>query len=800
MVGRLPKSRSARHAGRGQMLIVFALALSVFVGALALGVDLNHLRAETENAQRAANAAALAGVVFVPAYMEHATSRAQEEATKNGFTDGKNGVTVNVGPVTGFNYRLRVTISEPVNLFFTHLFGRDQVRISRTATAEYLPPLQMGAPDYVLGFLHFPSYLTYDGSSSASRASQNFYLTQNGPYSQKEQGDPFDPYFESFNTSSQFRKYGPTTSSVPDGPNPCASIATTCAGTGVTTNANKEGGATFGGYKYLITVPQGLTVLVKLFDPFNEANYNYSAYCWDQGYQGSVNPVAGWWAKTYDDPSQFCNGSAGAKLAPKAFFDIQPTYAGHCALGTQLDASGNPVCRDEGTDNVLPTNFGKVINSGATWHNGSTNFTWPDWAVGEPDPGVAPPDNLPTTKLRFTLTGGVQSLLDPGLDTTQIALQTGDPKCPTNNCVSAQPFDAGDDPTPCSETSCPPSKVGYKFVNYAILHGGASGPLYYEITVKSIVNSLDGTFGEGNNTYGIGVCGVSGGSSGADPTYNTNDYNNPLGSYSSNEFVTSDPLNSSNSAGGYWNEAGCPNPNPPTCTNPRTAPPGACVTVHALNHMPLYNYIGKGAALIPLGYIPPDYAGRNIKVDLFDPGDVTSASSPDPAATFNTQSQAPKDSSDGTTPDNLINTMEVLSPAGDLKHVDGASNTAGTNTQPSAFRYYLSTSLDNSSSSYGSSSSFVPGQPEVQLPATRPLSVGNNTTWRQYNGVWVHEKITLPDAVTSPTYPQMVNGDGSSNSAFGGYWKVLYRLGSDSTDVTVWSLTVDGSTVHLVNP
>ncbi len=256
MVGRLSKSRGGRHAGRGQMLIVFALALSVFVGALALGIDLSHLRAETENAQRAANAAALAGVVFVPTYMEHATSRAQEEATKNGFTDGKNGVTVNVGPVTGYNYRLRVTISEPVSLFFTHLFGRDQARISRTATAEYLPPLQMGAPDYVLGFLHFPSYLTYDGSSSASRASQNFYLTQNGPYSQKEQGDPFDPYFESFNTSSSVRKYGPTTSSVPDGPNPCTPNVTTCGAdvsptTSPIANANKEGGTHFGGYKYL---------------------------------------------------------------------------------------------------------------------------------------------------------------------------------------------------------------------------------------------------------------------------------------------------------------------------------------------------------------------------------------------------------------------------------------------------------------------------------------------------------------------------------------------------------------------
>jgi len=77
--------------------------------------------------------------------------------------------------------------------------------------------------------------------------------------------------------------------------------------------------------------------------------------------------------------------------------------------------------------------------------------------------------------------------------------------------------------------------------------------------------------------------------------------------------------------------------------------------------------------------------------------------------------------------------------------------------------------------------------------ASQPLSVGNGT--RTYNGSWVTEKIAIPD-----TYPQMVSGGSNPALAFGAYWKVLYRLGSDSTDVTVWSLSVDGSAVHLVNP
>jgi len=49
-------------------------------------------------------------------------------------------------------------------------------------------------------------------------------------------------------------------------------------------------------------------------------------------------------------------------------------------------------------------------------------------------------------------------------------------------------------------------------------------------------------------------------------------------------------------------------------------------------------------------------------------------------------------------------------------------------------------------------------------------------------------------------YDQMVNGNGAPNTAFGAYWKVLYRVGGAGHDATVWSLSVAGSTVHLVNP
>jgi len=761
--------RCRDDARRGQMVVVFALSIAVFVGALALGVDLSYVRTEAENAQRAANAAALAGVIFMPNYQSQATYRAQEEATKNGFTDGQNSTSITVSPVPPYSYRLRVTISELVPIFFGHLFGLGNVRISRSATAEYLPPLQMGSPDYVLGFPRFPSYLTYDGILDKTRSPQNFYLSQNGPYTYKEQGDPFDPFFESISGQG----YGSGIS----GSNPCTSSATppdaTAAQdcpdkTSLVLNKNAEGGKNFAGYKYVISLPTGVsTVVVKLFDPFNSTNYNYLAYCWDRGFKGATSPVEGyiaWYKNTYGaagSGDSYCSSTHTA-ATKQALFDITPTDTStshRCLLGEQ-----NGGCRNEQTDEALLTNF---LSSGIT--------------------------SLPDTKLQFSLTGPTQSLLDPTLSTKDGVILPSDlppasRNCPTENCVVAKPFAAGDDPATgsCNTTACPASSVAFKFVNYAILHGSTTSPTYYELTVKSVVNS-DNTYGEGNNAYGIAVCGAG------DQTY-TNPYNpgdGPL--WASGNYVTSDPLSTDPTTFDTyhgWNPAACASPNPSSCpTNPRLAAPGQCVQIYAQGHMPLYNYIGAGSSIIPLGYIPPDYAGRTIDVKLFDPGDV-GQSSATASATFG--NLAPTDSSAGTRDDGtagsaLINTMEILTPAGDLQdiapnHVDGHLNS----TQQTSLGYDVTAAPDYGPSNYKTDSGVY-----THELASQPLSVGNGT--RTYNGSLVTEKITIPNS-----YPQMVSG--GPNPAFGAYWKVLYRLGGDSTDVTVWSLSVDGSAVHLVNP
>src|SRR5947208_9624165 len=53
-------------------------------------------------------------------------------------------------------------------------------------------------------------------------------------------------------------------------------------------------------------------------------------------------------------------------------------------------------------------------------------------------------------------------------------------------------------------------------------------------------------------------------------------------------------------------------------------PCSAC-TVSAWNDMALYTPISGGSFAMPVFSLTPDYAGRTISVDIFDPGDVSSS-------------------------------------------------------------------------------------------------------------------------------------------------------------------------------
>ena len=83
---------SAQEASRlrqtGQVLALFVLSMVVLIGMVAVVVDISWFWSNSLRVQRAADAAALAGAIYLPGSPATAYSVARAEATKNGYTGG----------------------------------------------------------------------------------------------------------------------------------------------------------------------------------------------------------------------------------------------------------------------------------------------------------------------------------------------------------------------------------------------------------------------------------------------------------------------------------------------------------------------------------------------------------------------------------------------------------------------------------------------------------------------------------------------------------------------------------------
>jgi hypothetical protein len=145
---------SDRTRQRGQVLVIFAGAIILFMGLLAVVLDVSWYWANSLRVQRAADAAALAGAVYLPGDVPAAQAAARAEARKNGYTDGTNAtVTPFQDPVN--DRQLVVDVSAPVNTFFMRVFGLTTIEATRRARAEYVLPVPMGSPQnyFGVGFL-----------------------------------------------------------------------------------------------------------------------------------------------------------------------------------------------------------------------------------------------------------------------------------------------------------------------------------------------------------------------------------------------------------------------------------------------------------------------------------------------------------------------------------------------------------------------------------------------------------------------------------------------------------------------
>ena len=137
-----PRHRVATDEG-GFVLPWFALMLLVLIAMAGFGVDVWNWWYTAQKAQRAADAGALAGVVFMPSDPTTANATALFAVTNNGYPSSA----ATVGPPPGGKpNQLLVTVSQTVNNSFTSLLGNATTTVTRSATAEFNEPVKMGSP------------------------------------------------------------------------------------------------------------------------------------------------------------------------------------------------------------------------------------------------------------------------------------------------------------------------------------------------------------------------------------------------------------------------------------------------------------------------------------------------------------------------------------------------------------------------------------------------------------------------------------------------------------------------------
>ena len=139
--------------------------------------------------QRAADAAALAGVTYMPGNLAPAKAQALATAA-NGWT---NGVTTGVDPepVPGQPSKLRVTITTTVDNTFGQLLGKRHDDDQRTAVANYQAPLPHGQPVQRVRQRSGADARARDPRSANCAAAGQFWANIGSPQAPKSNGDAY---------------------------------------------------------------------------------------------------------------------------------------------------------------------------------------------------------------------------------------------------------------------------------------------------------------------------------------------------------------------------------------------------------------------------------------------------------------------------------------------------------------------------------------------------------------------------------------------------------------------------------
>ncbi len=257
-----PRCRTEGTDGRdrGFVLVFFALAIVTLIGIAALVVDIGNWYLQSDRIQRAADSAALAGVVFMPGDFSGpggAADVAKSVAASNGYTSNVNVSEVYQNGVLE-PHELQVTITDPdIPTFFAKVFGLDSIKETRTSIAEFQPPVPLGSAENSFGTGNLPL-----ASSGAAAAPTGIWAAASGYCTSKENGDEYLSAFDATYTGSTWLCSATPTPQDPD------------ATDNFEYNGNNGSGYAYaGGYSYDIVTPPSATgvttdpITVEAFDP-----------------------------------------------------------------------------------------------------------------------------------------------------------------------------------------------------------------------------------------------------------------------------------------------------------------------------------------------------------------------------------------------------------------------------------------------------------------------------------------------------------------------------------------------------
>ena len=732
---------------RGQVVVIFAGAMLLFVLLAATVIDLSWYWTNNLRMQRAADAAALAGVVFLPGDTTSAYNAARAEATKNGYTAGVDGVTA-VTPVQDpvNPRRLNVTISGNVGTYFARAVGINSWPARRDAKADFVLPVPMGSPEnyYGVGYLIEPVTTTTSNTTNSSgnsglqhpgSAPSGTWLPSSGTLVtavDDNSGNSDHAYTTTNNATRIFGDFGLRGGLA--GNQSIVSVngievefddtrvSATCANSRVRVHLSWNGGTN---WTTSTTETPNLGT--------NNTNGDYTL--------GSASSMAAWTGHSWVEADLF-----------DAMFRVRLTAIKGCATaGTQIRVDELQVRVSYTVATTTTTTTTTLQQTNVAGPGGQTLIPQKFWGAMQSQgaPNIQGDAYMTKYETRKSTLNGTDSI-DPDAnyawqDYYNYAVEF--PAGSSNGAIWV--YDAGF----CDGTTS--AGTGENWTVGGTNGNGTRQPIsaYFDVynTNNTLSNTSDDTLVAGagssfrrlsyqdydiysalgqSTASGIGDCsdqswhlgwtqiasGLSGG------IYR-------LHSYSTDQTSLNDQDDSTalNAFAFYANATG---------GKPR---------IYGIGAMEAYVRLPGGqASEFYLAQIEAAHAGKTMTIQLWDPGDTGSLSA----------------------------NLQILKPT-------------GTGFVPSTFDYQ---GVKGTTASAASNCNGLSG--------TGVSSVTTNTGGTSlYNGCWLTINIALPTTYDAPTDP--VSGEA-------GWWKIRYTMGgastSFSTDLTTWQVNIRGNPVHLVLP